>query len=40
MHAFGSYAMSQWLPSAKVMLYKNAWYGFLFQHEGVVGMAS
>jgi hypothetical protein len=40
MHAFGSYAMLQGLPNAKVMLYKNAGNGFLFQYDGVVGTTS
>src|SRR5262249_55357571 len=31
-HAFASYAMSQRLPSAKVILYSDAGHGFLFQH--------
>ena len=39
-HAFGSYVMSQCLPSAKVILYSNTGHGFLFQYDGVVGTAS
>lgn len=31
-HAFASYAMSQRLPNAKVILYSDAGHGFLFQH--------
>ena len=31
-HAFNSYAMSQRLPNAKVVLYSDAGHGFLFQH--------
>ena len=30
--AFASYAMSQRLPNAKVVLYSDAGHGFLFQH--------
>ena len=39
-HAFGSYAKSQQLPNAKVILYSNAEHGFLFQHAGLGGTAS
>jgi hypothetical protein len=39
-HAFGSYTMSQQLPSAQVILYSNAEHAFLFQHAGLVGTAS
>jgi hypothetical protein len=28
-HAFGSYAMSQWLPNAKGISYSNSGHGFL-----------
>ena len=38
-HAFRSYAVSQLLPNAKVILYSNAGHGFLFQHAGVVRTA-
>jgi len=31
-HAFASYAMSQRLPNAKVILYSDAGHAFLFQH--------
>ncbi|MCX5355811.1 alpha/beta fold hydrolase [Streptomyces mirabilis] len=31
-HAYGTYAMSQKLPDAKVILYSDAGHGFLFQH--------
>ncbi|GAA2898072.1 alpha/beta hydrolase [Streptosporangium fragile] len=31
-HAYASYAMSQRLPNAKVVLYSDAGHGFLFQH--------
>ncbi|GGZ25944.1 alpha/beta hydrolase [Streptomyces olivaceoviridis] len=31
-HAYASYAMSQKLPHAKVILYSDAGHGFLFQH--------
>jgi pimeloyl-ACP methyl ester carboxylesterase len=31
-HAYATYAMSQRLPNAKVMLYSDAGHGFLFQH--------
>ncbi|WP_351235981.1 alpha/beta hydrolase [Streptomyces sp. NPDC002133] len=31
-HAYQSYAMSQRLPNAKVVLYSDAGHGFLFQH--------
>lgn len=33
-HAFASYAMSQRLPNAKVILYSDAGHAFLFQHAG------
>ncbi|MFI8219891.1 alpha/beta fold hydrolase [Streptomyces sp. NPDC085932] len=31
-HAYATYAMSQRLPDAKVVLYSDAGHGFLFQH--------
>ncbi|MGA5551044.1 alpha/beta fold hydrolase [Streptomyces pseudogriseolus] len=31
-HAYATYAMSQRLPNAKVILYSDAGHGFLFQH--------
>ena len=31
-HAYASYAMSQRLPNAKIVLYSDAGHGFLFQH--------
>ncbi|MEU6845437.1 alpha/beta hydrolase [Streptomyces sp. NPDC046716] len=31
-HAYATYAMSQKLPNAKVILYSDAGHGFLFQH--------
>jgi pimeloyl-ACP methyl ester carboxylesterase len=31
-HAFASYAVSQRLPNAKVVLYSDAGHAFLFQH--------
>ncbi|MFD9220380.1 alpha/beta fold hydrolase [Streptomyces sp. NPDC060064] len=31
-HAYQSYAMSQRMPNAKVVLYSDAGHGFLFQH--------
>jgi pimeloyl-ACP methyl ester carboxylesterase len=36
-HAYGSYAMSQRLPHAKVVLYSDAGHGFLFQHHQEFG---
>ena len=35
--AFASYAMSQRLPNAKVILYSDAGHGFLFQHADEFG---
>ncbi len=36
-HAYASYAMSQRLPNAKVILYSDAGRAFLFQHAGDFG---
>ncbi len=36
-HAYASYAMSQRLPNAKVILYSDAGHAFLFQHAGDFG---
>lgn len=36
-HAYGSYAMSQRLPDAKVVLYSDAGHAFLFQHAEAFG---
>jgi pimeloyl-ACP methyl ester carboxylesterase len=35
--AYASYAMSQRLPHAKVVLYSDAGHGFLFQHAADFG---
>ena len=35
--SFASYAMSQRLPNAKVILYSDAGHGFLFQHADEFG---
>ena len=31
-HAYATYAMSQRLPDAKIVLYSDAGHGFVFQH--------
>lgn len=36
-HAYASYAMSQRLPNAKVILYSDAGHALLFQHAGDFG---
>lgn len=36
-HSQASYAMSQRLPNAKIVLYSDAGHGFLFQHPGDFG---